>query len=156
MVRSFFQPLHKYVNYLKLRASYGLIGSDETGLAAGAPHFLYKDNVQLSHDQMGYTTGENLNYTLKGPIVHDYAVQGASWERVKKFNIGLDAQLFNTTHITAEYFFDERYAILLKREAWPQSLGYHLQSLGQIRDAWITGVQEFSFNYNPAPKWCPY
>ena len=31
------------INYLKLRASYGLVGSDETGLQAGASHFLYID-----------------------------------------------------------------------------------------------------------------
>lgn len=30
----FWKPIEKYVNYFKIRGSYGLVGSDETGLQA--------------------------------------------------------------------------------------------------------------------------
>lgn len=144
----FFKPIVDVVSYLKLRSSYGLIGSDETGLGAGAPHFLYEDIVTLNHKDMGYTTGVNLGTRYTGPYVKNYAVNGAVWEKVKKFNVGLDAELFSGLSITAEYFYDKRYAILLKREAWPQSLGYHeakpWANKGKV-DNW--GF-EFSANYN--------
>ena len=35
----FWEPMSKYVDHLKLRASYGLVGSDEFN--GSAPHFLY-------------------------------------------------------------------------------------------------------------------
>lgn len=144
----FMQPISDVVSYLKLRTSYGLIGSDETGLGAGAPHFLYEDIVTLAHKDMGYTTGVNLDYTLRGPFVHNYAVSGAVWEKVKKFNVAIDAELFSSLSLTAEYFYDRRYDILLKREAWPQSLGFHeakpWSNKGKV-DNW--GF-ELSANYN--------
>ena len=40
---NFMTSVASAINYLKLRASYGLVGSDETGLQAGASHFLYID-----------------------------------------------------------------------------------------------------------------
>lgn len=145
---SFFEPIKPVVNFLKLRGSYGLIGSDETGLNAGAEHFLYIDRVNLQADGYGFTTGEDLNITMKGPQMLNYAVRGASWEKVKKLNVGIDLELFNDFKITADYFKDNRYDILLKREAWPQSLGYHeakpWANKGKV-DNW--GF-EFSANYN--------
>lgn len=144
----FFEPLTNTISYLKLRGSYGLIGSDETGLNAGAPHFLYENVVTLAANNMGFTTGEDLGTTLYGPFVSNYAVAGAGWEKVKKFNVGIDAEMFRGLNITAEYFYDQRYDILLKREAWPQSLGYHeakpWANKGKV-DNW--GF-EFSANYN--------
>ena len=44
---SFWSPLSKVVNFLKIRASYGLVGSDETGESAGAAHFLYRNSVSM-------------------------------------------------------------------------------------------------------------
>lgn len=121
----FFSSIDNVVSFLKVRGSYGLIGSDETGLNAGAEHFLYIDRVNLSANGYGFTTGENLGFGLTGPQVLNYAVRGASWEKVKKLNVGLDMELFNSLNITADYFYDQRYNILLKREAWPESLGYY-------------------------------
>lgn len=36
---SFWEPLSTAVTHFKIRGSYGLVGSDETGLLAGAAHF---------------------------------------------------------------------------------------------------------------------
>ena len=121
----FFTPIKDVVSFMKLRGSYGIIGSDETGLNAGAEHFLYIDRISLNQDGYGFTTGENLGFNLKGPQVLNYAVRNASWEKVKKLNVGIDMELFNSLNITADYFYDQRYDILLKREAWPESLGYY-------------------------------
>lgn len=119
----FFEPMTKYIDNLKIRGSYGLVGSDETGLSAGAQHFLYIDQVSLNN--IGFTTGVDMNYTLYGPLVTNYAVVNGSWERVKKLDIGIDLELFRQLTITADYFNEKRYNILLHREAWPESLGYY-------------------------------
>ena len=119
----FFEPMTKYIDNLKIRGSYGLVGSDETGLSAGAQHFLYIDQVSLNN--IGFTTGGDMNYTLYGPLVTNYAVVNGGWERVKKLDIGIDLELFRQLTITADYFNEKRYNILLHREAWPESLGYY-------------------------------
>lgn len=119
----FFEPMTKYIDNLKIRGSYGLVGSDETGLSAGAQHFLYIDQVSLNN--IGFTTGVDMNYTLYGPLVTNYAVVNGGWERVKKLDIGIDLELFRQLTITADYFNEKRYNILLHREAWPESLGYY-------------------------------
>lgn len=92
-------------------------------MGAGAQHFLYIDQVYLNN--IGFTTGVDMNYTLSGPQMITYAVQNASWERVKKLDIGLDLELFRQLTITADYFKERRYNILLNREAWPESLAYY-------------------------------
>ena len=119
----FFEPMTDMIDNLKIRGSYGLVGSDETGMGAGAQHFLYIDQVYLNN--IGFTTGVDMNYTLSGPQMITYAVQNASWERVKKLDIGLDLELFRQLTITADYFKERRYNILLNREAWPESLAYY-------------------------------
>ena len=119
----FFEPMTKYIDNLKIRGSYGLVGSDETGLSAGAQHFLYIDQVSLNN--IGFTTGVDMNYTLYGPLVTNYTVVNGGWERVKKLDIGIDLELFRQLTITADYFNEKRYNILLHREAWPESLGYY-------------------------------
>lgn len=119
----FFEPMTKYIDNLKIRGSYGLVGSDETGLSAGAQHFLYIDQVSLNN--IGFTTDVDMNYTLYGPLVTNYAVVNGGWERVKKLDIGIDLELFRQLTITADYFNEKRYNILLHREAWPESLGYY-------------------------------
>lgn len=142
----FFEPLTDYVSFLKLRSSYGLIGSDETGTGAG--HYLYIDRVTLNSEHRGFTTGENLDVTRRGPLVDFYAVENASWERVKKFNVGVDMELFRALNITAEYFFDRRYNILLHREAFPQSLGYDSAKPWANKGKVNNWGWELSANYN--------
>ena len=122
----FFEPLTKWVNSFKLRGSYGLVGSDETGSAAGAPHFLYIDQVNvIGSGRPGFTFGESLNITKYGPLMTQYAVLNAGWERVKKLDVGFDATLFKDWSLTFDFFYDKRYNILLHREAWPESLAYY-------------------------------
>ncbi len=143
----FFEPIRKAINFLKFRGSYGIIGEDGTGLLAGAAHFLYLQQVGFNQNGYGYTTGVDLNTSYNGPRIINYAVENATWEKVKKLNIGADFNLFGVS-MTADYFYDKRYDILLKREAFPQQLGYGdakpWANKGKV-DNW--GF-EFSANYN--------
>lgn len=145
----FFEPLTKYIDNLKIRGSYGLVGSDETG-PGDAPHFLYIDDVELGKGGSFSTGIGGKELTLSGPIVNQYAVANAGWERAKKLDLGVDLTLFRNWNITFDYFLENRYNILLHRSAWPESLGYYLakpwSNLGKVRNSGI----EFSTTFRQA------
>lgn len=116
----FFESLRNKIDNLKIRASYGLVGSDETGTKWG--HFLYLDNVALGN--IGYPTGYDWQTPMYGPNITRYHVAGACWERSRKLDIGLDLTLFKHWNITADYFYEKRSNILMPRNTWPDQLGY--------------------------------
>lgn len=115
----FFEPLRNKIDNLKIRASYGLVGSDGSNFPS---RYIYLDNVSLN--QKGFTTGDNFNVTRWGPWVNQYGVQDAGWERSKKLDLGLDLNLFGKWNITFDYFQEKRYNILMQRASWPNTLGY--------------------------------
>lgn len=121
----FWQPVEKYISYMKIRGSLGLTGSDDTGMAAGAERFLFFDKIDLGNGTR-YTTGPSseLKYEMKGPSVNGFAVKNATWERVRKLDVGVDMFLLNQLNFTFDYFFEHRYRILLRRGAWPTMMGY--------------------------------
>lgn len=124
---SWWAPLNLYIDHLKIRGSYGLVGSDETGLLAGAAHFLYKNEVALGAGGEFWTGpyfGDTNQIHRRGPGFIRYAVANAGWERAKKFDIGLDINLFQGLSLTFDYFNDQRDRILQRRSSWPSILGY--------------------------------
>lgn len=116
---NFFVPINEMVTHLKLRASYGLIGSDDLTYPS---RFLYIENVTLAN--RGFTTGDEWNVWKGGPTINRYPVSGAGWERSRKLDIGLDIFLFKDWHLTFDYFHEHRYNILMERATWPNSFGY--------------------------------
>jgi len=141
----FFKPLSSKINHMKLRGSLGLVGSDETGLIANSPRYLYIDQVTLGN--IGFTTGEAWNTTKYGPLITQYGVVNGSWERSRKLDIGIDLTLFRDWTVTADYFFEHRYNILLHREAWPESLGYYTAKPWRNMGAVDNWGYEFSTTY---------
>ena len=140
---AFFEPLRDKIDNLKLRASYGLVGSDETGTDFG--HFLYLDKVEL--DNIKYSTGYDWQTTFGGPKISSYYVLDAGWERSKKLDVGLEMTLFRHWNITADYFSEKRSNILMQRKTWPSQLGYSAtpwSNVGKV-DNW---GWEFSTNYH--------
>ncbi len=77
---TFWEPLNRIVTHMKVRSSYGLVGSDETGVNAGAPYYMYKYGVALyGKDQFGRTffkTGQTPSNAFEGsgPEITDYPV----------------------------------------------------------------------------------
>lgn len=101
----FMKPI-TWVNNLKLRADYGLVGND-----AGAGYYSYMalyDSKQ-NHNKGAYYLSQLANTKLK-------------WETGASFGIGVDARLFNRWNISAEYF-DKRNKDLLFNVYLPLSAG---------------------------------
>ena len=98
----FWQPVSKYIDYFKVRSSYGLVGSDETGSLAGAAHFLYLNTVNM-YGGMKFSSGYQANLTMNGPVITQYAVQDPHWERAKEFDLGIDMRILNQINITLDY-----------------------------------------------------
>jgi TonB-linked SusC/RagA family outer membrane protein len=121
----FWKPIEKYINFMKLRGSYGLVGSDETGESAGAAHFLYKNSVALGGSAAFYTgTSFSNSISKRGPGFNSYAVENAHWERAKELDLGVDMNLLNQVNVVFDYFHNKRDRILLRRGSWPQIMGY--------------------------------
>ena len=101
-----FFPKSKYLSYLKLRSSYGLVGNDKIGgnrflflpssFALGNTYYFGTNNAA----QGGYR--EN---TIGNPDV--------TWETAKKFNVGVDLRLFeDKLTVSVDYFTERRSDIL--------------------------------------------
>lgn len=135
----FWDPVKNVVDYMKIRGSYGLVGSD----GFGGNHFLYFDTVTIQGGSV-YTTGPAVGqqWSFNSHAISGYAVDGATWERVKKLNLGVDLSLFRQLNITAEYFKDKRDRIMLQRASWPFILGYwDAVPWGQVGQAEGHGVE---------------
>lgn len=142
----FWDPMSKYVDHLKLRASYGLVGSDEFN--SGAPHFLYQNNISIGTAHTFWTGLPSNETNRRGPAFNILAIQNAGWEHVKKLDIGFDMSLFNQLNITFDYFHDHRDRILMSRASWPTMLGYWgslpWSNIGEVVNRGV----ELSVNWN--------
>lgn len=119
----FWEPISKYISHMKIRTSYGLVGSD--AFSGSAPHFLYQNNISIGAAHNFWTGLPNGGEIYRqGPAFYVLAVQNAGWEHVKKFDIGVDLNLFNQVNLTFDYFHDNRDRILMARSSWPLMLGY--------------------------------
>ncbi len=121
-----FAPAANVLTNLKLRASYGLVGSDDLAQPSGS-YFLYIDKIQdNSINKLQWSSGDYDASTITrgGPVVTYYALSGIGWEKSRKADVGIEFSLFGDLTVNADLFWEHRYDIFLQREAWPSSLGY--------------------------------
>lgn len=142
----FWEPISEYVNHMKVRGSYGLVGSD--GFNSGAPHFLYQNQISIGSGA-AFSTGLPTSLTTwQGHGFNILAVQNAGWEHVKKLNVGVDFSLFNQVNVTFDYFRDHRDRILMGRASFPKLLGYWgstpWSNIGEVLNQGV----ELSVNWN--------
>ncbi|RYY53206.1 MAG: SusC/RagA family TonB-linked outer membrane protein, partial [Chitinophagaceae bacterium] len=113
---SFFADNLKMFNLFKLRASYGLVGSD----VAPGNQYLYN---QVYQNGGGYSFGQT-NGTTGTIYEGSLGNSNVSWEKAKKFDVGVDMNLFNDKiSATIDYFHDRRYDQLVIRQDIPLILG---------------------------------
>ena len=107
----FIQKAFPFLDYLKFRASYGIVGNDRL---AGDVRFPYLTTTSTG------TGGWSGNYITESQIGTD----GLTWETAKKFDVGVDVHLFNNKlELTVDYFLDRRSDIFQQRASIPEESG---------------------------------
>ena len=109
------------VSFLKLRASAGMINAD----------YLPGDNVWTYYTQAysqaggGYPFGSGYDAASYGPVtIGQMAAINPSHEKALKFNVGLDAVLFNGLNLEFDYFIQKR------KDIWVSGDGYYSDLIG--------------------------
>ncbi|MEG1864281.1 MAG: TonB-dependent receptor [Alistipes sp.] len=98
----------KWINMLKLRGSYGLVGSDQVGKL----RFAYLQTYKYGEEFKNYF-GETLQSYETAYEEGIFANSNLTWEKARKFNIGLDASLFGQRlTFSLDYFREHRYDII--------------------------------------------
>ncbi|MDR2086764.1 MAG: TonB-dependent receptor [Dysgonamonadaceae bacterium] len=118
----FFRDRFSDFQLLKLRASYGLVGSD----VAPGNRYLYK-HVYKQGDgyPFGPSGGEGggIQPSYKEDALgNDYV----TWEKAKKFDVGIDANFFDKWSLTLDYFRDYRFDQLVERQDVSKILGVNV------------------------------
>jgi len=138
----FFKNALPMFELFKLRASYGLVGSDVTG----GNRYLF-NQVYSSHPG-NYAFGNiPLGY---GTIYEgDLANRNATWEKAKKFDVGLDINMFgDKLSLTIDYFHDKRYDQLVQRGSVPSIIGIGLpyENIAQTTNTGFDGSLNYRAN----------
>ena len=107
-----------WVDYLKLRGSYGQMGNDYVEFDDELQEYAYLSTYDFGE----YPINHNVQTTLEETLL---ANPSFTWERATNMNIGLDATLFNNSFdVTLEYFKNKREKILIKETgSTPESSG---------------------------------
>ena len=107
----FWKPLSNAVEYLKIRASYGIIGNQDI-----SPY-----STLGALGTTGFTYGTNQSYT--GYWANGLATPDLTWEKVHQFDLGVDLGFFgNRLNISLDYFDKKTKDALLTTSA-PGYLG---------------------------------
>ena len=110
-------PIKPVVSYLKFRASYGLVGNDNTNGARflylpGSWQF-YNGSMTWNPQERGANFGVNGNWL---PAVKELTAgnPNVTWEKATKINVGMDAGFFNDKlHAYVDFFWEDRKDILV-------------------------------------------
>ena len=120
-----------FMEYMKLRASYGLVGNDKIG----GSRFLYLP------DSYNPRTG-NYSFGTDNPTSRPAAAEGqignpmVTWEKALKQNFGVDMILFRNLSASFDYFIENRRDILTFRGTVPGFVAYNLPAvnIGEVKN----------------------
>lgn len=115
----FFKDNVGFVDLLKLRASYGMVGSDKIL----NNQYIY---IQKYADGGSYSIGESHN-SFTGITEGQLGNDNVSWEKEKSANFGMDMNMFKgKLTMTVDVFNRNRYNILQQRSSVPNIIGVSL------------------------------
>ena len=132
-----------WVSFLKLRASYGLVGNDKYS----GRRFMYlanswtADNTRWTDwtsagDSGTWQFGSDYNPMMQHDAKENtVGNQSVSWEKVRKQNYGIDLKLFKSQlTFSADLFFENRYDILSVRRTAPSitAIDLPMMNLGKV------------------------
>lgn len=138
---------NQIINYLKLRASYGLTGNKDNGSA----RFPYNQYYSGGNYYLG-ESNTSTSYYLQG----DYANKDATWEKDKKLNIGIEAVILDKIDVKFDYFDERRCDILsLPYESLPGFLGFKRPALnvGKVKNHGFEAVVRYNADKSDDLKW---
>lgn len=138
----FVQNALPFLDYFKIRASYGLVGNDRIG----GTRFPYLTTIGSAGDG-GWGTG--------GIREGQLGTDGLIWEKAKKFDVGVDIHLFNEKFsITVDYFKDRRTGIFQQRVTVPEEAGYVTMPWANTGSMESWGMDgNFTFKQNFGKDW---
>jgi len=115
--REAFWGPNNFINHLKIRGSYGLVGND----ANSAERFYYMSTVNMNANS--YLLGKN-QIATGGTAELSMGSPKATWEVSRKTDVGFDIEMFKgKLKLSADYFYEYRDNILIKRAQIPNILG---------------------------------
>ena len=129
---SFLKDKISFLDYMKLRFSYGVVGNDKQG----SNRFLYMAD-SYSANSGGYSFGTT---TTSLQILASESRLGnpdVTWEKARKQNYGVDLKIFKgKLGVTADYFFEFRNNILTTRNTVPSILSITLpvSNIGEVQN----------------------
>lgn len=126
----FMKPTERFLNKLKLRASYGLAGNDNVFTSGGGlVRFPYRG--QVATDGSGYDfglipgAGGGMSNWVGGVYEKSFASPNLSWETERKLNVGIDVGLFEgRVDFSVDYFTNRRENILIQRQTISSVTGF--------------------------------
>jgi TonB-dependent starch-binding outer membrane protein SusC len=131
----FFREL-KFINDLKIRAGYGVLGNQETSDYA----FLSSVTTAPSY-AWGSGAGNAVGNSTFGAALPDFPNRKLTWEKAITSNIGFDALLFNN-HLSATVEYYNRLTDgILQSTALPASIGNQNQPITNIASVRNSGIE---------------
>lgn len=113
-----------WVNYLKVRASYGKVGNDKDG----SNRFYYLPDQWAWGG--GYNFGTNVSSSQSGAYEGKVGNPYTTWETAAKQNYGLDFSVFNSNlTVNFDYFIEKRTGILTSKQTDPGFLSVTMPTI---------------------------
>lgn len=137
----FFKPISKVVSFLKLRASWGLVGNDRIGgsrFMYTADPYVVNENQYIVRNGHGYDFGIDNATLYMGSYEQSKNNPDVSWEKAFKQDYGFDMNFFaDRLRTTFDYYHEHRTNILLQDMTAPNYIGFTVPyaNLGVV-DSW--------------------
>lgn len=147
-----FMEKQNVFDYLKIRASYGKVGSD-VGMQT---RFMYKPGA--------WSAGGSYSFGIDNPNMlqgYQYGTPGnsnVSWETAKKQNYGIDAKFLDSRlSLNFDYFFEHRTGILISPNSVPAIIATSLPNMNlgivdnqgyEIALGWNDNIRDFNYYVN--------
>ena len=138
----FMKSTEKWLNNLKIRASYGEVGNDIYSVNGVEQRFLFEEHwVAASSYHFG--TGTSTAYYEK-----QYPNYDVTWERAKKYNLGIEFGLWNgLLNGNVDFFYEKRKNILTEYLSRPQWVGVTMAA-GNLGETQNKGFEVELHHYN--------
>ena len=127
-----FMKKASWIDFLKVRASYGLVGSDN--VSSRFPYLAFYGGGS------GYHFGNNFGTEVGGTSEGNLANENLTWENARKLNVGIDFTTLNQRlALTVDAFYEYRFDIITDMNGdgimgYPDIVGKDaaLQNLGEV------------------------